>query len=304
MVEPPEVIKAEEVLIPKVVETHDKLNTIEVINPKEEVKSQEEDKPIIDINERLEEYFKNPFILYNFENSSKYRFDKFFKIVNFFCKTNYIFYEPSQKPINHLKLIGNLDVPIIVIGNSPDVKKYELGDIIENFPIVIRINDWKTKGFEKHIGSKTDIWFSCASVNTQVYRRKEDTYNKLITILGSTQMGLFNKIKQSRIRLGVKKLNATFDFDSIIYSYNRIGGKHCLTTGNFVLLLLCALGYQKIFIHGINLDYRGKNQRYFSNMVLNSPHNMNLERDFLNFLVNRCNIKRLTDIFPENKIEE
>ena len=47
---------------------------------------------------------------------------------------------------------------VIIIGNSPSVLNYEYGSIIDSYDVVIRINRCVTAGFEKYIGSKTDIW--------------------------------------------------------------------------------------------------------------------------------------------------
>ena len=47
---------------------------------------------------------------------------------------------------------------VIIIGNSPSILNKERGDLIESFDIIIRINKCATKGFEKYIGNRTDIW--------------------------------------------------------------------------------------------------------------------------------------------------
>jgi|TARA_Y100000310_G_scaffold20657_3_gene20051 hypothetical protein len=47
---------------------------------------------------------------------------------------------------------------VIIIGNSPSILLQEYGELIDSCDIVIRINKCATKGFEKHTGSKIDIW--------------------------------------------------------------------------------------------------------------------------------------------------
>ncbi len=44
----------------------------------------------------------------------------------------------------------------IVVGNGP--VEFDAGEKIDSFDVVIRINDFKIKGFEKLVGTKTDIW--------------------------------------------------------------------------------------------------------------------------------------------------
>lgn len=47
----------------------------------------------------------------------------------------------------------------IVIGNSPSVLEYEYGKFIdEYFDVVIRCNWYRIEGFEKYVGTKTDVW--------------------------------------------------------------------------------------------------------------------------------------------------
>ena len=276
---------------------------IEQENKKYKYLKYKDESELTDLDFRLNEYFSVPFIQYSITGNSN-RFDKLFKISHFACKSSNIFYGSNKRPLSHLSLIGDLDVPILVLGNSPAVKDYELGDIIDKFPIVIRINDWITKGFENIIGSKTNIWISGASSQAQILNRDPNSYDKLLTMMADTEMNISHKISLSKTRLRTKKLTAVFSGDSVIYGYRNIGGRHCLTTGSLILLILCSIGYHKVFIHGINLDYSKGNQRYFSTKVLSIDHNMKMERDFLHYIVESCNIKRLTDFFPDRKIEE
>ena len=46
----------------------------------------------------------------------------------------------------------------IVIGNSATLLLKENGSLIDGFKHVIRLNSYITEGYEKFVGSKTDIW--------------------------------------------------------------------------------------------------------------------------------------------------
>jgi len=48
---------------------------------------------------------------------------------------------------------------MILVGNGPSVFNQELGQYINKFDIVIRFNNFQIKGYEKYIGTKTDILF-------------------------------------------------------------------------------------------------------------------------------------------------
>ena len=47
---------------------------------------------------------------------------------------------------------------VVVIGNSPTALLNELGEKIDTFEKVIRVNKCQTLGYEKFIGKKTSIW--------------------------------------------------------------------------------------------------------------------------------------------------
>lgn len=68
---------------------------------------------------------------------------------------------------------------IIVVGNSPVVLETEHGAIIDEFDVVIRINNFKTVGYEKHVGSRVSHLFispACAP-NSEFDRVKpEDVF--------------------------------------------------------------------------------------------------------------------------------
>lgn len=50
---------------------------------------------------------------------------------------------------------------VAVVGNSPNLQGKELGAKIDGFDYVVRFNNYKTQGFEKDYGTKTNIWVCC-----------------------------------------------------------------------------------------------------------------------------------------------
>jgi hypothetical protein len=65
-------------------------------------------------------------------------------------------------------LIDSLPERIAVVGNGPMVG---MGEEIDGHPCVIRFNNWRTTGYEPHVGSKTDIW--CTNVHEDVAYRPD-----------------------------------------------------------------------------------------------------------------------------------
>jgi hypothetical protein len=54
---------------------------------------------------------------------------------------------------------------VIIIGNSPSILLQEYGELIDSYDVVIRVNRCVTKGFEKYIGKKIDIWATTRTDN-------------------------------------------------------------------------------------------------------------------------------------------
>jgi hypothetical protein len=54
---------------------------------------------------------------------------------------------------------------VIIIGNSPSILLQEYGELIDSYDVVIRVNRCVTKGFEKYIGKKIDIWATTHTYN-------------------------------------------------------------------------------------------------------------------------------------------
>ena len=63
---------------------------------------------------------------------------------------------------------------IAVVGNGPSEIGKGKGAEIDSHDIVIRINNYQTKGFEQDYGSKTDIWVKCSSDDIEHELRDEN----------------------------------------------------------------------------------------------------------------------------------
>lgn len=53
----------------------------------------------------------------------------------------------------------------IIIGNSPTALDSDMGKTIDAYDIVVRINNYETCGYEKQVGTKTDLW--CRTFDTK-----------------------------------------------------------------------------------------------------------------------------------------
>ena len=87
-------------------------------------------------------------------------------------------------------------VNVAVICNGESVLKHEFGSLIDTVDYVIRMGEFKMKGFEKFIGRKTDI---IINRDKQIY---DNTYIKT-----NVEMWSPHKIKDSEKILHIKHLN-------------------------------------------------------------------------------------------------
>jgi hypothetical protein len=55
----------------------------------------------------------------------------------------------------------NKPLKVVVIGNGPSALRCRRASMIQKADVVVRMNNFKTQGFERYIGSRTDILFTC-----------------------------------------------------------------------------------------------------------------------------------------------
>lgn len=65
---------------------------------------------------------------------------------------------------------------VVIIGNSPSVTEHKLGDAIDSFNKVIRMNNFRIKGFKEYTGTKLDIFINGSQrwdLNVQLIKKCE-----------------------------------------------------------------------------------------------------------------------------------
>ena len=185
---------------------------------------------------------------------------------------------------------------VILVGNGYSVMDDELGEYIDSeFDLVYRINRFKTKGFEKNVGSRVDGWF-LADTGVQWL------HNPTPKIEGSTRFKDFEyvficmpKFKHSPTGLPltetIQLLPSSIE-DEINNNMNL--NPHWPTSGLISIQFLLN-NYEQIFIHGFdnqNNIYKythyydeGDEDRLTKNW--NKPridHNFSKEKEYLNLL--------------------
>ena len=203
---------------------------------------------------------------------------------------------------------------VLVMGNGCSIFDYEYGKIIDNnFDIIFRINRFKTEGFEKHVGSKTDAWITvdygvdwimnqyekCPAANPKIL----DTISKVyffipffkyepesdrITSLGYNQ-GKYQVIPKSI----EEQINSKIDF------------KPAWPLTGTISLQMVANNYDDIYIHGFDMfdtsyEYyhyydKGKDNRKTEHFLNNArEHDVSKDKQMMELLIKEHNIKVLS----------
>ena len=195
---------------------------------------------------------------------------------------------------------------IIIIGNGPSVLDYNFGKLIDKHPLVARINNYQIDGYEKKIGSKTDVWFNGANSKLKIPNK---TPEKTVVLIPSEII----KRKNNNLNRHVQKRLKNNNLNPVIISLNDISnfekntGLNRLTTGLYSILWAIE-NYEEVIIHGFDFFQNSKGHYYNSKMIqlintyiLNKghKHNNELEQKYVKKLIKNDNIKRLIDLKKE-----
>lgn len=200
-----------------------------------------------------------------------------------------------MKTLKYIFPILKIKEPVILVGNSPSIKNNNNGKLIDKFKTIIRINDFKIKGFEKFVGKKTHI----IVVNNSIYEKYKKSNKKIIVLDNSYKIdpntfkkklnhhvidhnaALFLRYKYGPFKNLLRTLNCSGTWLNLLYPKN-------LTTGTILILLLLENKINFKFL-GIDLNYKNDVPQYFNKKEFNKidghSHNFFLEKKVLNQLI-------------------
>ena len=189
---------------------------------------------------------------------------------------------------------------IIIIGNGQSILNNRFQAEIDAFDIVVRINNYKIKGYEHYLGKKTDIWFNGA--NSKLVH-PEHIPNKVIVAIPSIIFLRQKNNIQTYIskRVGINSDKIAIIPEEQIESYEKIVNHNRLTTGLYSILWAIN-NYDKIYIHGFDFFinskahyYDSKLMTFVNNNIVNKghKHDNDKEYDFIKNLIKENKIRRL-----------
>ncbi len=195
---------------------------------------------------------------------------------------------------------------ILIIGNGASVMNHQLGNYINQYGQVARINNYKIKGYEKYLGNRTDIWLNGA--NSKL--KKRDKYPKKILVF--IPSSILSKKKDNVVNYVSKRLKLDRDKFKVvpkneIIEYENIMDHDRPTTGLYAILW--GLRYfDNVIIHGFDFFIESKThyfdskiQRFLSNYILKKghKHNNEQEKEYVDKMILNKKIKRLEDCYNE-----
>jgi len=146
---------------------------------------------------------------------------------------------------------------ILIIGNGSSVLNHDIGQTIDSYPVVARINNYKINGYEKKIGSKTDIWFNGA--NSKLKTPKKIPKKTIVLIPSSILAKKKNYLNEYvERRLKIKNLAPTIVNINDIKKIEKTIDSERLTTGLYSILWALE-NYNEVVIHGFDffIDSKG-----------------------------------------------
>lgn len=131
---------------------------------------------------------------------------------------------------------------VVMIGNSPSVLEKENGALIDSFDVIVRSNNFVIGGFEKYIGSKTDIWVT--NGGPKIKRRNLSDFKDIIICAPD-----FDRTVE-----GVTHYIPKHIIDDIFYLFRIFYGNntHKYPTSGLISAIYLASIYNKCYVYGLN----------------------------------------------------
>ncbi len=203
---------------------------------------------------------------------------------------------------------------ILLIGNGPSALEHDMGDRIDSeFDYVCRINRGHKQdngelntGFEKQVGSKCDIWF-CSDLRLELAIERRNDYKSTYIYYPSFKFDPYLYEEMEQEFKNVHILNPIFE-DNINEIVNfkpqwpstGVVAMDFLITNNSYENAPSASWFYDIYIYGFDTyDVKYNNLHYFENKPNKyqnhnqSDHTPQLEKDYINYMINNKKIKKL-----------
>ncbi|MFX0194526.1 MAG: glycosyltransferase family 29 protein [Candidatus Hodarchaeota archaeon] len=169
---------------------------------------------------------------------------------------------------------------ILLIGNGPSALAKDLGEEIDTFDgKVVRFSDFRTKGYEDKVGSRTDIWVTTSSYGSH-----------LRTVFDDVHVMTWGYDRECKSHIAVKKwFPDTEKFSGDVINKTReIMGFSTPSTGAVTVQFFNG---HEIWIYGFDF-FMQKQAHYADNLYMGDNHSPEKEWDYFNKLIQEGKIKQ------------
>ncbi len=191
---------------------------------------------------------------------------------------------------------------ILIIANGPSILNQNFGTEIDKFQEVARINNFQLDGFEKHIGSKTTIWFNGGNQNL----KKPNFYPKEVVVFIPYEIleRKEQKVKKKLpIRLGMNSDDYIVIRKEKMKEYEEKSKIKRPTTG-FNSILWAVDNYKEVIIHGFDF-FQDSKEHYYDSYIMKKISNLKImrkgqkhdnigEKKFIQSLINKNKVIELS----------
>ncbi len=148
---------------------------------------------------------------------------------------------------------------ILILGNGPSATAEEWGHWIDRFPLVGRVNNYSTAGYEARVGRRTDIWFNGA--NQGLVARAEVPPRVVVLIPGEV-LAHKGRAIEARVRRRLRLPPERFELvpKEEIEAFEAALGDKRVTTGTMAILWALRR-YPRVVIHGFDF-FQGSRAHY------------------------------------------
>tara|TARA_B110000037_G_C16918174_1_gene423222 strand:- start:16 stop:681 length:666 start_codon:yes stop_codon:yes gene_type:complete len=173
------------------------------------------------------------------------------------------------------KILLKIKGKIIVIGNSGNIFNNNYGEIINNFNVIVRLNNAPISSYEKFIGSRTDIRICAHNAISNLHHNLLNNLKILIvwgtdTHLSNNNFNLLLNIKKKYPTLKIYKLRD----DYLNYNYNlfnkytgKIRNKMTWLSTGWFSIFFAKMICNNVYVHGFGFTDNNNicNYHYYDN---------------------------------------
>lgn len=181
---------------------------------------------------------------------------------------------------------------VIVIGSGSSLLKAKLGALIDEFDVVIRMNDFKTEGFEDKVGKKVDILFTCTLRDRNTVEALEEFEEVIACLLMNPHDG----VELGEDVLSSPKITESIDWPEAFKLRDEMGLEEPQYPSTGILCINWAVKrYGQIHIAGFD-NFKTGNKHYFEAKARkkSTAHNSDAEAAFIEKLVDAGTVSILS----------